>query len=141
MSDDYIAYRAKLLSKLSKLQHMSDGHYGRIKAAKHRFELISSDKRPINSAPYRAVPCAREFEKYEIDKMLATDVTEPAQTEKVSSIGFVPEKDGTLRLCLYNCKLNAVTTQHSYPITRMDQCIESLVDSTISFTLDDSSRY
>lgn len=41
VSDDYIAYRAKRFSMISKFQNMWDRHSGRIKATKHRTKLIS----------------------------------------------------------------------------------------------------
>lgn len=67
-SHDYITYQAKFSSVLSKFQHMWDGKLSQIKAAKHRIELISSDERPIHSAPYQTSSWARDFEKHEIEK-------------------------------------------------------------------------
>lgn len=40
---DYISYQARRLARQSKLQHMWDGHLGRLKAAKHQTKLILCD--------------------------------------------------------------------------------------------------
>lgn len=71
ISDDYHTYCAKCLNMLLELQFRWDGHFGLIKAAKHRIELTSGDARLIHSAPYQSDSQAREFEKLEIDNMFA----------------------------------------------------------------------
>ena len=54
---------------------------------------------------------------------------------------MVPKKDNTLRFCVDYRKLNKVTQGDSYPLPRMDECIDSLGDATIFTTLDCSSGY
>lgn len=55
---------------------------------------------------------------------------------------FCFKKDGTSRICVANChKLRAVTIWESYPIPCMDDCIDSLSDTTIFSTLDANTRY
>lgn len=51
------------------------------------------------------------------------------------------EKDGTLRFCVDYRRLNALTVRDSYPIPRMDECIDSLADATIFTTLDANSGH
>ncbi|MBW0483145.1 hypothetical protein O181_022860 [Austropuccinia psidii MF-1] len=52
-----------------------------------------------------------------------------------SSIGapvlFVENKDGSLRLCVYYCKLNAVTRKKKYPVPPMNQLLTVLNGSSI----------
>lgn len=59
---------------------MWDGHLRPINKAKHKIDLISSDVRPIYSAPYRAGPRARKFDGDEIDKMPKMNDTETGQS-------------------------------------------------------------
>lgn len=80
VSSNFIAYRTKLLSMQSKFQHRWEGHLGRTQGAKHQIGLILSDKRPVKSVPFKASPCAWEFEKYEIDKLWIMDVFKLTQT-------------------------------------------------------------
>lgn len=99
---------------------MWDGHLGRKSTAKHRVELVDPNTPPVPSAPYRAGPKARELEKTEINKVLAENIIEPAQTEWASPIVFAPKEDGTVRFCVDYRKVNEITKQDSYPIPRMD---------------------
>jgi len=54
---------------------------------------------------------------------------------------LVPKKDGTLRFCVDYRLLNVVTKKYSYPLARMDECIDSLGEATIFSTLDCNSGY
>lgn len=68
------------------------------------------------------------------------DIIEPAQMEWASPF-FVPQKHGTLHFFVDYHKLDATTIRDSYPIPRMDECINSFGDATIFSTLDVNSRY
>lgn len=81
MSVDYNVYLPKFSNMLSELQHIWDGHLGLIKAAKHQIEISSAGEHLIQSALYKAGQHTQELEKHKIDKMLATDIIEPAQTK------------------------------------------------------------
>lgn len=68
--------------------------------AKHRIELTLLDIRPLNTAPYRAGPKARELEKTEIDKMHGMNVIESAQSECASLTVLALKREGSLLLCV-----------------------------------------
>ena len=125
---------------LTDFDDMWSGRLGTINATKHHINVDPSAQ-PIYQQPYRAGPKAREFEKQEIDRMLAEKVIEPSDAEWASPVVFVPKKDGTLRFCVDYRKLNAVTKRDSYPIPRMDECIDSLGEATIFTTLDCNDGY
>lgn len=71
---------------LEEFQSMSDGQLGSINMVRNRLELESPKTWPVYSVPYRAGLKAREFEKYEISKMLKMDVIEPETTKWPSKI-------------------------------------------------------
>ena len=119
---------------------MWSGKLGCINATAHRITL-EPGTRPIRSMPYRQGPAARTFVKKEIDKMLEANVIEPAASEWASPVVLAPKKDGTLRFCVDYRRLNAVTIPDTYPLPRMDDCIDSLGDATIFTTLDANSGY
>ena len=119
---------------------MWDGHLGLIKSTEHRIQL-EKDAIPAYQQPYRAGPKQRELEKAEIDKMLSLDVIEPANSEWAAPIVFAPKKCGALRFCIDYRRLNAVTLRDSYPIPRMDECIDSLGQANIFSSLDCNSGY
>ena len=77
----------------------------------------------------------------EIDRMLRAGVIEPTSAEWASPVVSVPKKDGTMRFCVDYPKLNAVTIRDSYPLPRMDECIDSLGYATLFTTQDYNSRY
>ena len=140
VGEDIAEHRERILALLDEFKAMWDGHLGLIQAVTHNITLEPSS-RPFHSAPYRAGPKMREHEKAEIDNMLKAGVIEPSSSEWASPIVFVPKKDGKLRFCVDYRKLNALTIRDSYPIPRMDECIDSLGDAGIFSTLDANSGY
>ena len=58
--------------------------------------------------------------------MLDAEVIEPSTSAWTSSIIPVKKKDGSLRLCVDYCKLNAVTQEDRYPMPRIDELLEKL---------------
>lgn len=91
LSNNHGQYRQQLIDMLSEFESMWDGHLGRISTAKHRIELSDPNTAPVLSAPPHDGPKTREFERIEVDKMLAENVIEPAQTEWASPIVFTPK--------------------------------------------------
>eukprot|EP00170_Pyropia_yezoensis_P001204 contig_5367_g1208 len=54
---------------------------------------------------------------------------------------IVPKKDQTTRFCIDYRRLNLVTKKDSYPIPRMDECIDSLGEATVFTTIDCRAGY
>ena len=125
---------------LGKHRQMWDGHLGRVAATEHRIDLIPGAK-PVHSQPYRAGPRARDIESQEVGRMLKAGVIEPASTEWASPVVLVPKPDGFMRFCVDYRKVNAMTTRDTYPLPRMDECIDSLGDARIFSTLDCNCGY
>lgn len=73
--------------------------------------------------------------------MLQEEFIEPATTVWESPIVFAPKKDGTLRFCVDYRTLNNVTIHDSYPLRRMDECIDSMGEGRIFSTLAANSGY
>lgn len=108
---------------------------------KHRFVLNPLGAPPIISAPYRAGPEQRELEHEEVAQMKKAGITEPAVSDRASRIVFVHKLDGSFRFRVDYRRLNAVTVRESYPILRMDECIDSLVRAKLFSTLHANSGY
>ena len=111
-----------------------------IRATEHHIPLEPGTK-PIRAMPYRKGPWMREMVAKEVEKILNAGVIEPANTEWASPVVLVPEKDGSLRFCVEYRRLNAKTLADSYPLPRMDGCIDSLVYAAVFTTLDCNSGY
>lgn len=114
---------------------------GWIKVSRNRIELTLENSQPTHSAPYRGEPKAREFEHVQIEKMLLQERIAPAQTEWAASMVFAPKKDGSLRFCVDNRRMNAATKQDLYPIPRLDECIGSLGEAAVLSSFDTNNGY
>ena len=132
--------RARVLDMLRKHSSQWSGALGTIRATKHRIPLEAGPK-PIRSMPYRKGPAMRETVAKEVNKMLNAGVIEPTSTEWASPVVFVPNKDGSLRFCVDCRRLNAKTAADSYPLPRMDDCIDSIGDAAIFTTVGRNSGY
>ena len=119
---------------------MWDGHLGSIKATRHYIEL-TEDAGPARSHPYRAGPTQRELEKKEVEKMLKKGVIELSTSEWAAHVVLAPKKDGSLRFCIDYRRLNALTIRDSYPIPRIDECIDSLGEAKVFSTLEANVGY
>ena len=133
-------YHPTIRKMLKKHESLWSGELGKINTVKHRIDLVPG-ARPFKSAPYRAGPKTRELEEFEIDKQLKAGVIEPSNSEWAAPVLFAPKKDGRLRFCIDYRRLNTITVKDSYPIPRMDECIDSLGDAKVFTTLDAYSGY
>lgn len=95
-----VAYRYNFVEMLAQYENMWDGHLESMKTVQHRIELEKSKNRPIHLARYRYRPKATEPDKRQIERMVAMDVIEPAQTEPGSLIVMGQQTDGTIRFCV-----------------------------------------
>lgn len=112
-------------------------HLGVVDASQHRLDT-PTDARPFRSQPYRAGPADREMQSLEIKRQLALGVIEPSQSEWATPVLLVPKPDGTKRFCVDYRRPNLLTVKDSYPLPRMDDCIDSL-GSAKYFTLLDAN--
>jgi hypothetical protein len=119
---------------------MWDWHLGTVTATQHRIQLTPGAQ-PVHAQPYRAGTRERAAEQEEIQKMLTQDVIEPATCESASPIVLVPKPDGSLRFCVDYRRLNAINVPDIYPLSWMNECIESLGEAVVFTTLDCNSGY
>ena len=135
------ALPARIRRMLDKHKAMWTGQArGVIKATQHRIDLTAG-ARPVRFAPRRAGHAAQEVEAAKVKRQLEADFIEPTSSEWGFPVVLVPEKDGTLRFCVDYRLLNVVTKKDSYPLPRMDECIDSLGEATIFSTLDCNAGY
>nr|XP_054769552.1 uncharacterized protein LOC129277391 [Lytechinus pictus] len=94
------------------------------------------DVRPIKQNPYRLNPSKLEMVNKEIQFMLDNDTIEPSQSSWSSPIVMVPKPDGSQRFCIDYRKVNAVTKTDSYPIPRLEDCIDRVGNSAYITKID-----
>ena len=134
------ADRAEILGMLEKHRSMWNGRLGQVHSTAHRIDLIPGQT-PVHCQPNRAGPNAQALESTEIQRMLQAKVIEPTTSEWASPIVLVAKPDGSTRFCVDYRRLNAITVRDSYPLPRMDECIDSLGDANIFTTLVCNSVY
>ena len=91
----------------------------------HDVELIDGSK-PVKQHPYRMNPVKHQILREEVQYLLDNDFIEPSQSEWSSPCILVPKPDGTFRMCTDYRKVNSVTKTDTFPIPRIDDCIDNI---------------
>ena len=91
----------------------------------HDVELIDGSK-PVKQHPYRMNPVKQQILRDEVQYLLDNDFIEPSQSEWSSPCILVPKPDGTFRMCLDYRKVNSVTKTDTFPIPRINDCIDNI---------------
>ena len=81
---------------------------------------------PIKQHPYRVGPVKLGKIRSEVQYMLDNNIIEPSQSEWASPCVLVSKPDGSVRFCTDYRKVNSVTKTDSYPIPRIDDCIDRI---------------
>ena len=89
-------------------------------------DVIIGDVSPIKQHPYRLNPIKLESLRSEVQYMFENDIIEHSSSDWSSPCILVPKPDGTYRLCTDYRQVNAVTKTDSYPIPRIDDCIDKI---------------
>lgn len=113
---------------------------GLMRATEHRI-VLQPGAEPVRQQPYRGVQRSREVVKHQVSKMSKVDVVEPSKAEWASPVVIVPKPDGSSRFCIDYRRLNKRTVKDSYPLPRMDDCVDSLEEAGIFSTLDCNAGY
>lgn len=125
---------------IQKHHKLWNGDLGLIKATEHRI-VLKPGARPVRLSPYRMGPDSRELTREQVQRMQDMGVIEPCSSEWASPIVLVPKSDGTMRFCIDYRKLNERTVRDSYPLPRMDDCLDSLGEAQYFSTLDCNAGY
>ena len=107
---------------------------GKTDVAEHH---IDTGEHPPIKIPTRRMPFAQ---RPELEKMVH-DMEETGQIEKSTSpwsfpVLLVKKKDGSWRFCVDYRKLNSITKSDAYPLPRLDDTLEAMVDARYFCSLD-----
>uniref|UniRef100_A0A1A8NMF2 ribonuclease H n=1 Tax=Nothobranchius rachovii TaxID=451742 RepID=A0A1A8NMF2_9TELE len=100
----------------------------------HHVEV--SEAKPIRQHPYRASPEKRRLMKEETEYLLKNGFAIPSWSPWSSPCLVERKPDGTARFITDYRKLNAVTISDSYPLPRIDDCVDSVGPSRFVTKLD-----
>lgn len=81
---------------------------------------------PIKQHAYRVNTTKRSIMRTEAEYLLDNNLAVHSSSPWSSPCLLVPKPDGTYRFCTDYRKINAVTVPDSYPLPRMEDCIDSL---------------
>jgi hypothetical protein len=84
------------------------------------------DAFPIKQHPYRVSPHKAEQMNKEVSYMLENNIIEPSNSDWSSPCILVPKPDGSVRFCTDFRKVNDLSKTDSYPIPRIDDCIDKI---------------
>ena len=85
----------------------------------------------IKQHPYRLSPDKLKYLDEEVTYLLKNDLIEKSNSNWSSPCLLVPKPDGSYRMCTDYRKLNAVTKTDTYPIPRIDDCIDSVGNAQV----------
>lgn len=125
---------------LSDFASMCDVSPGKI-TTDSRHISMNSDSLPAFPHRHPAWLKTRKHEGQEIECMLNAGVIEPLMSEYASSVRIAPKKNVKMRFGADYRMLYAVTVRDTYPLARMDKCIDSLPDAALLFKTDCNSEY
>jgi hypothetical protein len=80
----------------------------------------------IAQSPYRTAEVELKLLKAELDLLLEKGFIRPSASPWGSPTLFIPNKDGTQRLCVDYRALNAVTIKNKYPLPQIDDLMDQL---------------
>ena len=129
----------------NKLSHLEPSQQEELKQLIHEYEhlfpdiptrtdkiyhdVIVEDSKPIKQHPYRMNPLKQKYLQDEVKYLLENDFIEPSQSNYSSPCILVPKSNGTYRMCTDYRKVNSVTKTDSFPIPRIDDCIDKVGNS------------
>ena len=71
-------------------------------------------------------PVKQQILREEVQYLLDNDFIEPSQSEWSFPCILVPKPDGTFSMCTDYRKVNSVTKTDTFPIPRIDDCIDNI---------------
>lgn len=97
---------------------------GRTSVCVHDIDVGNAD--PIKQHPYRVNPRKREVMHAEVEYLLCHGMAVPSQSPWSSPCLLVPKPDSTFRFCTDYRKVNNITKPDSFPLPRMEDCIDKV---------------
>ena len=112
---------------------------GRTDLVEH--EIFTGDNRPIKQAARRLPLNKREEAEKQVKEMLENGIIEPSTSPWSSPIVLVKKKDNSTRFCVDYRALNSVTRKDSYPLPRIQDCLDALGGTHWFSSIDLQSGY
>jgi hypothetical protein len=126
--------KEEICELISEYSHLFSDQLSQTDVVNHDVDVGSAN--PIKQHPYRVSPVKREKLREEVKFMMQNELIEPCHSEWSSPCILVPKTDGSYRFCTDYRKVNSVTKTDSFPIPRMDDCIDKVGNAKYVTKLD-----
>lgn len=114
--------RAELVELVSRYPCLFGDTPSRTDWIEHDIDV--GDAIPIKQQFYRVSPEKRKFLDAEVAYMLKNNIAVPSASSWASLCILVPKSDKTPRFCTDLRKVNSVTKPDSFPLPRVDDCVD-----------------
>ena len=114
--------RPALISLIQEFPEIFQDRPGKTTLATHDVDV--GDAKPIKQHPYRTSPAKTEIIRQEVKYMLENGLIEESTSNWSSPIVLAPKEGNLWRACIDLRKVNSVTKADSFPIPRIEDCID-----------------
>ena len=104
-------------------------------------QINTENALPIKQNPRRVPLSLRQEVNDEIQRMMDNQIIRPSVSPWSSPIVVVRKRDNSIRLCIDFRRVNDLTIKDSYPLPRIEDCLDALRGNTWFSTLDLASGY
>jgi hypothetical protein len=101
-----------------------------------KHEIDVGGAAPIRQHPYRVNATKRLIMSQEVSYLVENSLASSSSSPWSSPCLLVPKPDGTFRFCTDYRKVNAVTVPDSYPLPRIDDCVDTIGSARYMTKLD-----
>jgi len=129
----------QLLEEFSDVFSKGESDLGRTDVCKHRID--TGDSAPVRQPLRRQPHVYKAVIDEHLRQMLSDGIIEPATSEWVANVVLAKKKDGSVRFCIDYRQLKTITKKDSYPLPRVDDCLDALAGACWISTLDLRSGY
>jgi len=123
-----------LLWKNENILSVDEFDLGYTDILQHRID--TGDSKPVREALRRHPHAHMQFIDEHVEKMQKANVIVPARSEWGSNVCLAKKKDGTLRFAIDFRRVNKLTRLDSYPLPKIDNCLDALSGSCWFSTID-----
>ena len=96
---------------------------------------------PLSFAPYRMSPLELIELKQQIEELLAKEFIRSSVSSWDAPILLVKKKDESMKLCIDYKRLNKVTIKNKYPLPKIDDQLNQLLEASVFSKIDLRSWY
>ena len=140
LSEEQRRISSEFILRHSDMFSASEFDLGRVDLVKH--EIDTGDNRPFKQQLRRHPMGHLEIIDDHVEKMLAHGIISPTSSQWASNIVLVRRTGSQqLRFCIDYRQLNTLTRKDSYPLPRIDSCMDALGGAKYFSTLDLKSGY